>query len=141
MDKKSPVDPKRTRIKILKKDTEEEIDEKKFRQETVDMKFKEKWNCYEKEKGIFLEEWVKTHALIYGNFCPTEMRTTVKEHPEFEAKIRDEPLELLRAISVLMYTPVRARYPFSTLAETLSSLFNLRQIQDEKLVDYIERFT
>ena len=39
-----------------------------------------------------------------------------------------------------MYTPVRARYPFSTLAETISSLFNLRQIQDEKLVDYIERF-
>ena len=39
-----------------------------------------------------------------------------------------------------MYTPVRATYPFSTLAETLSSLFNLRQIQDEKLVDYIERF-
>ena len=37
-----------------------------------------------------------------------------------------------------MYTPVRARYPYITLAETLSSLFNLQQIHDEKLVDFIE---
>ena len=64
----------------------------------------------------------------------------MKEHTEFENEIRDALLELLKVISVLMYTPVRARYPFSALAETLSSLFNLRQIQDEKLVDYIERF-
>ena len=44
------------------------------------------------------------------------------------------------ACLIITYTPVRARYPFSTLAETLRSLFNLIQIQDEKLVDYIERF-
>ena len=68
------------------------------------------------------------------------MRTAVKEHPEFKEKIRDEPLELLKVISLLICTPVRARYPFSTLSETLSSLFNLRQIKDENLVDYIKRF-
>ena len=44
-------------------------------------------------------------------------------------------------ISTLMYTPVRARYPFSTLAETIGSLLNIRQSQDEKLMDFIERFT
>ena len=59
---------------------------------------------------------------------------------QFETEIRDEPLKILEAISKLMYTPVRARYPYSTLAETLSSLFNLQKIQDEKPVDFIERF-
>ena len=39
-----------------------------------------------------------------------------------------------------MYNPGREIHHFSTLVETLSSLFNLRQIQDEKLVDFIERF-
>ena len=63
------------------------------------------------------------------------MRTAVKVHPEFKEKITDEPLELLKIISLLMYMHVRARYPFSTLAETLRSLFNLRQIRDENLVD------
>ena len=66
------------------------------------------------------------------------MRATVKEHPEFEAKIRDDPLQIL--ICTLMYTPVRARYTFSKLTETPSSLFNPQQIQDKKLVYYIARF-
>ena len=68
------------------------------------------------------------------------MRTAIKEDPKFETEIRDEPLRVLETIITLMYTPVRARYPFSTLAETLSLLFNIRQIRDEKLVDFIERF-
>ena len=104
------------------------------------MKFTQEWNSFKKEKKKFLEEWANTYALIYGTFCTSEMRTAIKEHPEFEEKIRDEPLELLKVISVIIYTPVRARYPFSTLAETLSSLFNLRQIKHENLADYIERF-
>ena len=82
----------------------------------------------------------KTYALIYGTYCTSEIRTAIKEDPNFESGIRDDPLKVLEIISTLMYTPVRARFPFSTLAETLSSLFNMRQIQDEKLVDYIQRF-
>ena len=104
------------------------------------MDFTQEWKIFEKEKKKFLEEWANTYALIYGTFCTSEMRTAIKEHPEFEEKIRDEPLEFLKVISLLMYMHVRARYPFSTLAEILSSLFNLRQIKDENLVDYIKRF-
>ena len=104
------------------------------------MKFTQEWNSFEKEKKKLLVEQAKTYALIYGTFCTSEMVKIVKEHPEFEEKIRDEPLKLLKSINVLMYTLVRSRYPFSTLAETISSLFNLRQIQSKKLEDYIERF-
>ena len=39
-----------------------------------------------------------------------------------------------------MYTPVRERHPLSTLSETLSSLFNLRQMQDAILFEFIARF-
>ena len=69
------------------------------------------------------------------------MKAAIKEHPDFEIEIRDKPIKVLEVISTLMYTPVRARYPFSTLAETISSLFNIRQSQDKTLVDFIERFT
>ena len=68
------------------------------------------------------------------------MKAAIKEHLDFEKEIRDEPLKLLEVISTLMYMPLRAQYPFSALAETISSLFNLRQSQDEKLVDFMERF-
>ena len=68
------------------------------------------------------------------------MRTAIKEDPKLETEIRDETLKVLEAISALMYTLVRSRCPFNTLAETSSSLSNLRQIQDKKLADFIERF-
>ena len=68
------------------------------------------------------------------------MLTTIKEDPKFGTDIRDGLLKIFESICILMYTPLRARYPYITLAETLSSLFNLRQIQDEKMVDFIERF-
>ena len=131
----SPTEPKWTRVKILKDDTDEIIDDKKFLQQTEDMNFTQEWNSFEKEKKKFLEEWAKTYDLICGTFCTSKMKTAIKDHPEFEEKVRDKPIELLKAISVLMYTPVRARYPFITLAKTLSSLSNLRQIKDKNLVD------
>ena len=68
-----------------------------------------------------------TYAIIYGSYCTCEMQTAIKEAPKFESEIRDDPLRLLVEISRLMYTPVRSRYPLSTLADTLSSLFNMRQ--------------
>ena len=49
----------------------------------------------------FLEEWMKTYALIYGTFCTSKMKTAITEHPEFIEKVRDNPIELLKAISVL----------------------------------------
>ena len=102
MKDKSPTEPKWTMVKILKEGTDEIIYDKKFLQQTEDMKFTQEWNSFEKEKKKFLEEWENTYALIYGTFCTHEMRTAVKVHPEFEEKIRDEPLELLKVISLLM---------------------------------------
>lgn len=55
----------------------------------------------------------------------SEMRNVIKDEAKFEADIRDEQLKILEAIITLMYTPVRAQCPYSTSAETLSSLFNL----------------
>ena len=93
--------------------------------------------------GKFAEDWTKVYGLIYRTCCTSETKAAIKEHPDFEIEIRDEPLKVLEVIYTLMHTPtpVRARYPFSILAETISSLFNLRQSRDEKLVDFIERFT
>ena len=92
------------------------------------------------KKDEFDEEWSKAYALIFYNYCSSEMRTAVKELPTFEKDIRDDPLELMTAVEKLMVTPVKACYPLATLAETLSGLLNLRQTEDENLVDYYDRF-
>ena len=60
MKEKSPTEPKRKRMKILKDESYEIIENKKFLQQTEDMKFTQEWNTYEKENRKFLEEWTKT---------------------------------------------------------------------------------
>ena len=116
--KNAPDEPKRTRIKLEGTDNEKE--QAAFDQQTCDTKFTQEWNTWQKVNGKFDEDWAKTYALIYRTYCRSEMRTVIKEDPRFETDIMDEPLRVLDAISTSMYTLVRVRYPFSTLAETLS---------------------
>ena len=70
----------------------------------------------------------------------SEMQTAIKQYPKFETDIRDEQLRVLETSIPSIYTHVRARYPHSTLAETLPSLFNIQKIKKDKLVDFIKRF-
>ena len=49
--------------------------------------------------------------------------------------------QLLKQVYVLMYAPVIACCPLLSLVETLSSLLNLRHIDDAKLFHYHERLS
>ena len=83
---------------------------------------------------------VKAYGIIYGSYCTNEMQVAIKKDSKFESEVRDDPLKLLALISTLMYTMVRARYPLNTLADTLSSMFNIRHGSDGKFTDFLEKF-
>jgi hypothetical protein len=68
------------------------------------------------------------------------MQNRVEEHPEFETTIRDDPIELLNKIKVLIHDPIRAKYPFASLIEAISRMLNLKQSESERLLDYVKRF-
>lgn len=68
------------------------------------------------------------------------MQILLKELPDFESKIKGDPLELLKQVKVLMHTPIRARYPFLTLTKNIASLLNTRQGEGETLLEYLDRF-
>ena len=68
------------------------------------------------------------------------MQNRIEEHPGFETKIRDDPIELLERIKVLMHDPIRAKYPFASLTEEMSRMLNLKQNENEGLLDYVKRF-
>jgi hypothetical protein len=54
--------------------------------------------------------------------------------------IRDDPIELLHKIKMLMHDPIRAKYPYASLTEAMSRMLNIKQIQSEGLLDYVKRF-
>ncbi len=68
------------------------------------------------------------------------MQNRIEEHPNFEAMIRDNPIELLNKIKVLMHDPIRAKYPYASLTEAISRMLNLKQSKNEGLLDYVKRF-
>ena len=77
---------------------------------------------------------------MYEQYCGKEMQISLKELPEFESKIKGDPLELLKQVKVLMHTPIRARYPFLSLTENITSLLNMKQGEIETLIEYLEWF-
>ena len=74
----------------------------------------------------FDENWMKAFAYIYESFCIKEMQVAIKELPNYEKEIQNQPLKLLEEVKVLMHTPIRARYPFMSLTENLVSLINMK---------------
>ena len=68
------------------------------------------------------------------------IQSRVEEHPDFETTIRDDPIELLKTINILMHDTVRAKYPYASLHDVMMRLFNLRQQEHEHLTDYVKRF-
>ena len=45
----------------------------------------------------------------------------LKEMPDYDIHVRDEPLELLEVIESLMHTPEKENYPYLTLVEVLAN--------------------
>ena len=80
------------------------------------------------------------YALIYSTYCNKTMQYQIEEHPDFETKIRDDPIELLPNIKVLMHDPIRAKYPFTSLTKAMTRILNIRQRENEGLLEYIKQF-
>jgi hypothetical protein len=68
------------------------------------------------------------------------MQNRIEEHPDYETMIRDDRIELLDKIKMLMHDPIRAKYPYASLTEAMSRMLNIKQIESEGLLDYVKRF-
>jgi hypothetical protein len=92
------------------------------------------------ERKDTLQQNLTKEALIFSTYCNKTMQNRVEEHPEFETTIRDNPIELLNKIKVRMHDPIRAKYPFASLTKAISRMLNLKQSENEGLLDYVKRF-
>jgi hypothetical protein len=76
----------------------------------IDKKFEgelEDWRLRQKE---LQNELGMAFALIKDYYCTKTTRDGVKAHPDYEAKFKDDLIELLKAIGVLTHHAVRAQY-------------------------------
>jgi hypothetical protein len=59
----------------------------------------------------------KRHSLIYLQHCNKTIQDRITRHPEYESKIENDPIKLLKAVKILIIDPVRARYPYASVTE------------------------
>ena len=94
--------------------------EKEVLQEGYDILYKAQVGKYIDRISILAENLAKAYALIYSTYCNRTIQHRIEEHPDFESKIRDDPIELLAAIKILMHDPARAKYPYASLTEAIT---------------------
>ena len=81
----------------------------------------------------------KVYATIWG-YCSKTIQNRIEAHTTYETLIRDDPIELLKAIKIMMHDPERAKYPYASLKEALTRMINIKQLEKESLLDYVKRF-
>ena len=103
-------------------------------------KWKIEFSYYHNQKHKLQASFAKAFSLIWENYCAKEVQVAIKEMSDYETRIRDEPLELLKEIESLMHTPERAKYPPLTLVEVMLNFLKIKQGDNEDLIDYLTRF-
>ena len=123
-----------------KKSTEDNVEAKKIQQDGFDILYQAKINRHVERRDNLRANTPKAYSLIMEKYCAKGMQNRIEEHPDFESKIKNNPIELLKAIQTLINNPIRGRYPFACQHDDLLRLAKARQYEDESLADYIKRF-
>jgi len=111
------------------------MDIRKMEQDGFDIMYQAEIKQYLERVQALEENMNRAYALIIGTYCGKAIQGRVEEHPDYETKFRDNPIELLRVISMLMHDPVWACYPYASLNDAIMRMLNLKQQDGEYLTD------
>ena len=106
----------------------------------LDIKYQEELRRHLDRKDALKERMNKAYALIYTNYCTKTMQSRIEEHPDYASTLKNDPIATLEAIKTLMHDTVRAQYPLVSMTDALNRLTNIRQHENEALLDYVKRF-
>ena len=67
-------------------------------QEAYNIEFREELRIYNEGEKQFSENKVKAFALILNNYCSKVMKHRIEEKSDYESKVRDKPVELLKLV-------------------------------------------
>jgi hypothetical protein len=125
-------------VRVISRNTVAE--EQRIEQEGHNIDYEDALKRWNDRKDLLDREMKKAYSLIKENYCTRAMQSRIEEHPDYASKIRNDAIELLKAIKILMHDAVRAQYPIVSMCDALSRLFAFRQQDDENLLDYVKRF-
>ena len=67
------------------------------------------------------------------------MQSRLDAHHDFELKINNNPIDLIKATQKTMHETARSQYPVVLIKDALNRLTNVKQFETEYLLDYVAR--
>ena len=98
-----------------------------------DITYQVEYERYINRREILEANLSKAYALIYDTYCNKTMQNRIEESTDFESKIRNDLIELLKMIKIIMHYPARAKYPYASLSKHIVDLVNMQQNDNESL--------
>jgi hypothetical protein len=123
----------------LKRSTLENADKAKLENEMFNMIFKQDIPDFNKRKMEHERNMIKAYALLWER-CTKSMQHKIQVRRNFETDIKDDPIELLKAIEEHSINFEDTKYDMEIIYTALKKLTNLHMREDENLVDYTHQF-
>jgi len=111
-----------------------ELEDKQFEKE-----FDKDYDAYRKRVSQYEQNKVKAYALIWER-CSKGMQNKVESRTDFVSRIKDEPIELLKAIKEHSLNYQETRYVMSIVTDAFCHMMTTTQREKESLQDYTRRF-
>ena len=119
--------------------TEKELRKLALVQDRHNKAFDNAYDCFEERKENYMENMRKICMKIFDEYCTPAMQNRLQQHPEFNDKLKDNPIKTLEAIEILIYNLVRVVYPLEALTDALKNFLLMRQNKGESTIEYVKR--
>jgi hypothetical protein len=125
-----------SKIPVRKLSRAMDADDRATEQEGYDILYKAEIDMYMKRRDKLEDNMNKMYSLIYLQHCSNKtIQDRIHAHPDFKTKIKNDPIELLKAIEILINDPVQARYPYASVTEAMTRFMTCRQLENKPLAD------
>ena len=102
-----------------------------------EMIFEAKLALYLKQEETYRTNKGKAYAFVFGQ-CNKSMQAKIMERKDYNTTKRN-PIELLQAIKEISYSYQDTKYDMKIVTSAIKNLVNLKQKEDESLIDYTDR--
>ena len=130
---------------MLDESRETDTAKKAIQQRQYDLEFEAKSKMWLERNDKLRQNMLSAYSLIYSTYCSKAIQSRIESHPDYNStddalRIKDNPINLLAAIKVVMHDPLRAKYPYASLTESLLRTLTAKQGEKEDLAAYVRRF-
>ena len=117
----------------MRRSTAKDKEERETENEEFSILYKAEVASYMKRRDIYADNLINAYGFLFEH-CSKAMQSKIQSRIDFD-KIKNNPIELLNAIEQHSVSYQENKYDMVIITEALLNLVNIKQREDESLVD------